>query len=63
MQTPIKLSEVKKGDFVRFKIDGPVWMKGHYDRTSKTFALHKFDDVNHETFKKGKTIVFIGFDY
>jgi hypothetical protein len=65
MQTAIKLSNVKPGEFIRLKNSdtAPVWKKGHFDRTSKTYSLTKADDMNAETFRKGSVTVFVGFTY
>jgi hypothetical protein len=57
------LSKLAKGDYVRLTKDGPVWIKGHYDRSSKKFSLSKADDMNAETFRKGATQVWAGFTY
>lgn len=37
--------------------------RDHYDRSSKTYACHKYEDYNHETFFKGTRTVFINFTY
>lgn len=59
------LSKLPKGEFVRFgKFEsGPVWIKGDYDRATKTYCLTKFDDSCHETFRKGTFAVFAGFEF
>lgn len=41
----------------------PVWVRDHYDRSSKTYACHKYEDYNHEAFFKGTRTVFINFTY
>jgi hypothetical protein len=55
------LFKVKKGTAVRFKPNGPVWVRGEYDRSTRTYSVVKFDDINRESFKKGTTEVFVGF--
>lgn len=35
-----------------------VWVRGEYDKGSKTFSCYKFDDINHESFFKGSRIVY-----
>lgn len=60
----ITLSHVKPGDFVRRKPDSKkTYVKGAYDKASKTFALVDFDDVNREIFVKSDTVVYVGFDF
>lgn len=63
--TPAKVSDVAKGEFVRFaaRDNAPVWVKGHYDRASKTYSFSKADDMNREIFRKGTAVCFIGFSY
>jgi len=55
------LSKVKKGEPIRFKPNGPVWVRGEYDRSSRTYSVVKFDDINRESFRKGTTEVLVGF--
>ena len=55
------LSKVKKGTPVRLKPNGPVWVRGEYDRSSRTYSVVKFDDINRESFRKGTTEVLVGF--
>lgn len=31
----------------------PVWVRDHLDRSSKTYACHKYDDSNHEKISQG----------
>lgn len=38
-------------------------VRDHYDRSSKTYACHKYEDYNHEAFFKGTRTVFINFTY
>lgn len=61
MQTTIE--KVKKGECIRFKVDGPVWVKGDYIRAEKKYEVSKFDDVNHYGYKKKGTIVFTDFNF
>ena len=58
---PMLLSKVKKGEPIRFKPNGPVWVRGEYDRSSRTYSVVKFDDINRESFRKGTTEVLVGF--
>jgi len=55
------LWKVKKGEPIRFKANGPVWVRGEYDRSSRTYSVVKFDDANRESFRKGSTEVLVGF--
>lgn len=57
----IQLKDVKKDDFFRFKNDenAPLWVRDHYDRSSKKFCIHKYDDVNHFIMRKGTVTAYI----
>lgn len=70
------LKEIKKGEFFRLKdfdenanyegdtkFENSVWIKGEYDRGSKTYSCTKFSDVCHEHFFKGSKEVYIGFTF
>lgn len=66
VQTTIK--ELKKGEFFTFKeIENPeerqIWIRGEYERSEKKYSCYKFSDINHETFKKGTTKVWVGFTF
>jgi hypothetical protein len=65
MNTSTTVSQVAKGEFVKFKDTetAPVWVKGHYDRPSKTYSFTKADDTNHECFRKASATCFVGFTY
>ena len=63
MQTAT-LRNVKPGDFVRRKPDAKkTYVKGAYDKASKTFSLVDFDDMNREIFVKPSAVVYVGFDF
>lgn len=59
--TPISVKDVKPGSYVHLKndIDSPIWIRNHYDRTSKSYSLTKFSYVNREIYRKPNTIVYI----
>lgn len=63
MQTTIK--NLKVGELFTLKDygeqDAPeraVWVRGEYDRGSKTFSCCKWENANHEHFFKGSKVVF-----
>lgn len=56
------VKEVRRGEYVTFKFfddsreDVPerlVWVRGDYDRSSRTYSFYKYSDVNHEIFRRG----------
>ena len=60
----ITLKNVKPGDFVKRKADSKaVYIKGAYDKTTKSFELTDTDDINRSVYVKSDKIVFIGFTY
>ena len=61
-QTQIK--NLKKGEFIKRKADSQqVYIKGDYDRQSKSFSCIAYDDINKEIFIKADKIVFYGFTF
>lgn len=61
-----RLSELKKGEyFTTREIAEPnenqVFVKGDYDRSTKTYSCYKFGDVNEERFFKGTQKIFVEF--
>lgn len=60
-----ELKELKKGDFFKLKdLDTAiVYVRGEYDRSTKTYSCFKFEDVNDERFLKGSKKVFVGFTF
>lgn len=60
-QTNIK--SVKKGEFFRLTENGPVWVRGYYERSEKKFEAYRFDDINHESFFKGERKCFVDFEF
>jgi hypothetical protein len=60
----ITLKSVKPGDYVKRKSDSKaVYIKGDYDRTTKSFELKDVEDINRCVYVKADKIVFIGFTY
>lgn len=61
-----KISELKKGEWFTLKpIDEPnemqVYIRGDYDRQSKTYGANKYGDYNYERFFKGSKEVYTDF--
>jgi hypothetical protein len=64
--TPIKLKDVKSGDYVMRKTDSHIIFvkeKDSYDRSTKTFCISDTMDMNRSLYLKGSTIVYIDFTY
>lgn len=63
MQT-ITLKSVKPGDYVKRKADSKtVYIKGAYDRTTKSFELQDTEDMNRFVYIKADKLVYVGFTY
>lgn len=61
---PVALKNVKSGDYIKRKADSKsVYIKGAYDRATKSFSCVDVDDMNKELFIKADKLVFIGFTY
>lgn len=62
----MKVKEIKKGDYFTKKEiaeprDSQVWVRGEYDRSSKKYEAHRFDDVNTTCFLPGDREIFTDF--
>lgn len=58
-----RVKELKKGDFfvlkdIEFSRENQVWIRGEYDRASKTYSAINYTDMNRERFFKGDKIIF-----
>jgi ribosomal protein L31E len=59
-----KLKDLAKGEFIKRKPTAKkVYIKGEYDRGSKTYSVYDTDDINSEIFLRGTTKVWAGFIY
>lgn len=62
--TPIKLKDVKKGDFLRRNLKTlKTYTRGDYDRTYKKYRCDDWGDISRDILLKGNTVVYIGFDF
>lgn len=60
----IALKNVKPNDYVKRKADSKaVYMKGAYDRTTKSFELVDVEDINRVVYIKASKLVYVGFTY
>lgn len=59
------IRQLKKGEYFRLKDSesAPVWVRDEYIPSAKKFSTHKFNDVNHETLRKGDFVVYAGFRF
>ena len=63
-----QLRELKKGDWFTLKEiaepkESQVYIKGDYDKASKTFSVCKFSDTNNERFIKADRQVYVDFTF
>lgn len=62
METKIK--DLKKGEFFKRKADSKeVYIKGDYDRASKSYCCTSFYDINKWVFIKADKLVYVGFTF
>lgn len=60
----IEIKKTKKGEFLKRKADSQrVYIRGDYDRASKSYSCVAYDDINQEIFIKANKKVFIGFTF
>jgi hypothetical protein len=61
-QTTIR--NIKTGEYFKRKPDAKtVYVKGQYDRATKSFSAIDTEDISREIFIKASKPVFVGFDY
>ena len=60
-----KINKVNQGTLFKLKPTdtAPVWVRDHYDKASKTYACHKYDDSNYEKFFKGTKDIYTNFTF
>lgn len=60
-----KINKVNQGTYFKLNLQNtaPVWVRDHYDKVSKTYACHKYDDTNHEKFFKGTRDIYTNFTF
>ena len=63
----VQIKTIKKGEFFKREIKGQpterVYIRGDYDRATKTYNAYAFDDINAEIFIKADKYVYIGFTF
>lgn len=58
------LRNVTKGDYVKRKVDAKsIYIKGDYDKTTKSFCLVDVEDINRCIYVKADKPVVVGFTY
>lgn len=62
-----QIKDLKKGELFKREINGKpserVYIKGSYNRASKTYSAIAYDDINNEIFLKPNKAVYIGFTF
>ena len=60
----IQMRDVKPGEYFKRKPDAKaVYVRGHYDKSSRSFSATDFDDICREIFIKASKPVYVGFDF
>lgn len=62
------IKDLKKGEYFTTKeiaepTESQVWIRGEYDRTTKTYSATNFSDINRERFFKATKPVFTEFTF
>jgi hypothetical protein len=57
------IKELKRGDFftkkaIEYPTESQVWVRGEYDRSSRKYECHRWDDVNRICLMKADAQVF-----
>lgn len=62
-----QIKELKKGEFFKRNIKGQpsekIYIKGDYDRATKSYSATAYDDINQEIFIKANKYVFVDFTF
>lgn len=59
-----EIKNLKKGEFFKRKEGaGRVYVKGDYDRSTKSYSCTAYDDINQEIFIKANKKVVVGFTF
>lgn len=63
MHTATTIAAAKKGEIIRFKENGPEYIRGDYDSTEKKYELTRWDDCSRAVYRKGSTTIYVGFTF
>ena len=62
--TATTVKATKKGEYIRLKPNGPVWIRGEFCRSGRnTYEIQSADDINRVIYRKGTTVIYTGFTY
>ena len=60
----MQLRNVPRGEFVRRKLNSSVtYVRAEYDRSFKKYCLDDWNDISRQIMLKGKTLVWVGFEF
>ena len=60
----VTINTVKQGEYIKRKADAKaVYIKGAYDRSTKTYECTDTEDINKQIYIKADKPVFVGFTY
>jgi hypothetical protein len=60
----VNIKSVKQGEYIKRKADAKtVYIKGDYDRASKSYECTDTEDINRQIYIKADKPVFVGFTY
>ena len=59
----VAIKDVKPGEYVQLKENGPMWIRGAYDKSSKSYELSSCDDISRNLYRKGSVMVVVGATY
>nr|DAG79684.1 MAG TPA: hypothetical protein [Microviridae sp.] len=56
-----KLRDLKKGDLFKITFNGPIYVRGYFERSPKKFEVYRYDNICRERFLIGIQSVIIDF--
>lgn len=57
------IKNIKLGEYVQLKENGPMWKRGAYDKASKQYELQSCDDISKSVYRKGSCRLVVGATY
>lgn len=63
MAVLMPISAVAKGEYIRLRENGPVWIRGPYDRSTRKYTLSAWSDWGKFIERRGDVLVWVGFTF
>lgn len=54
-----EIKNLRLGEIFQIKENGPLWVRGSYERSIRKYSIYKYEDICHEIFVKGTKKILI----